>query len=214
LQVAQLHPNVICWDNIGYIAYGFEKDANTALETIKNSGILGFIPSMEKIAHGLYSTKKIAPLHPRDEVKRWCQLDELKYSKFNATLSHPVEATTTLIHGDLHLRNILIKNGRTTLIDFAKSNLGPIVIDFAKLTIDILAFCMKEEIKPDFFDWDGLKKSSLKDLLQMFEIYMTAKDDKRFFDIALYAYASTYLTYPDVEHDVKEAIESVLAKLP
>lgn len=53
-------------------------------------------------------------------------------------LQHPLEVTKALIHGDFHLRNILIKDNSPKLIDFARSDYGPIAIDAAKLIIDII----------------------------------------------------------------------------
>lgn len=206
----QLHPNVVFWNNIGYTVYGFERDARTALETIRSNDLAAIIPGVEKIASHLYLNKKICPIHPRDEAKRWCKFDEAKHPDFSKKLSQTMETTIALIHGDLHLRNILIRNETATLIDFARSNLGPIAIDMAKLTIDILIFCKSEEIKPGVFSWERLEQGPLKELLDVFNKYLTAKDDKSFFEFSLYSYASTYLTYPDVDSDVKKKLESLI----
>jgi hypothetical protein len=96
------------------------------------------------------------------------------------------------------------------LIDFARSDFGPITIDLAKLMVDILVFCEKDKIQLGMFQWDGLMDTSLSKILNIFNKYLTAPDDKKFFNMALRAYANTYLTYPDVAKEVKTVIENIL----
>lgn len=45
LQIPQLHPNVIAWNGIGYLAYAFESDAKTALVVAKEDGLGCFRPA-------------------------------------------------------------------------------------------------------------------------------------------------------------------------
>jgi hypothetical protein len=110
LQIPQLHPNVIYWKGLGYIAYGFEKDAKTALELIYNKGTESIISHIEKIAAHIYSNSTKVPISPREQLLKWCKLDDNNHNIFTDTLlQHPLEVSGTLIHGDFHLRNILIK---------------------------------------------------------------------------------------------------------
>lgn len=211
LQIPQLHHHVVYWRGIGYIAYGFEEDASTALELINNKGLPELSAHIETIASSLYSKTKISPIAPRVELEKWCKFDSetLKYVNPDL-LQNTMEITRALIHGDLHLRNILIKDNLPTLIDFARSDLGPVAIDLAKLVIDILVFHSHDEIKADTFTWAGLTLSTLSGILSLSGKYLQAKDDKRFFELSLRAYASAYLKYIDVDDNVKKLLRKAL----
>lgn len=52
---------------------------------------------------------------------------------------HPFPTTSLLAitHGDLHASNVIVKNGRTWLIDFYKTGVGHVMRDFAELESDI-----------------------------------------------------------------------------
>lgn len=213
LQVPQLHHKAISWNGMGYLAYSYEDKALTALEFVHKNEVKGLVPHMNKITSSLYSKSHKGSVSPRRELEKWCGVlnDKELEALGNDNLNHPLESTFALIHGDLHLRNILITDGKPTLIDFARSDSGPIVIDLAKLLIDILVFCEDaQQIKSEMFKWDTIKTSSLGCLLSVFEKYVPASDDIKFFELAIKAYALKYLTYPDVKEDRKKAISEAL----
>ncbi len=212
LLVPQLYPNVLYWDGFGFIAYEFEKDALTALELIQQESINSLKSHLKVIADNLYSGASLKPFSPSEELSKWCGLDIDKQEIIkDDLLKHPMEITGSLIHGDFHLRNILIKDNSPTLIDFARSDFGPVAVDLAKLVIDILVFCAQAEIKAEVFKWDYLiKKSSLSEILRVYENYLKEKDDKKFFEIALLAYANKYITYADVDEPVKDSLRKAI----
>ena len=83
-----------------------------------------------------------------------------------------VEISWSLIHGDLHLRNIFIGGGRPTLIDFARSGPGPIAIDITKIAIDTLAFAIPGTAgAPRMLTVVGLKESALAAVVEPFLRY-------------------------------------------
>ncbi|MEW6418771.1 MAG: phosphotransferase [Nitrospirota bacterium] len=214
LQIPQLHPNVVCWEGLGFIAYGFEEKAKTALELINSQGVQSLVPLLNKINICLYADSRKIPVLPQEQLMKWCKFDNRNRKILSDDLmTHPLEVTGALIHGDFHLRNILIKENSPTLIDFAKSDLGPISIDLAKLIIDILVFLKEIQFKSDLMKWESLMSTPLSGILGTFERYLNAPDDKKFFEIALWAYISAYLNYPDVAQELKLVIEEALKKL-
>ncbi|MBF0343692.1 MAG: aminoglycoside phosphotransferase family protein [Nitrospirae bacterium] len=212
LQVPLLHHNVVAWSGIGYIAYVFEKDAQTALEFIRKNNVEKFTKHIEKIVKFLYSTDKNF-FDPIKELKRWCDFNvENNHTTHKESLQRQFELTGALIHGDLHLRNILIKDNMPVLIDFARSDYAPIALDTAKLVIDILVFsdvCDLDEIS---LDWNSLSKSPLKGILNAYKEHLNSDDNKTFFDLAIKEYAHKYTTYPDVSDDKKGALKRLLDK--
>ncbi|KJU84313.1 Aminoglycoside phosphotransferase domain protein [Candidatus Magnetobacterium bavaricum] len=212
LQVPLLHHNVVVWKGIGYIAYVFEDNAKTALELINDKGLKQLTKHIKKVANSLYSNMNIYTFSPREELKKWTGFDESRIDIIASDLlSKTFELSAALIHGDLHLRNILIKDNMPTLIDFARSDYGPIAVDIAKLTVDILVFYDKSELdKISFLDWEALIKTSLSGILKVYESYLKEKDDRKFFDLALKAYALKYTTYDDVSKERKAILEKLV----
>lgn len=213
LQVPLLHNNVINWGGFGLIAYGFEEDAKTALETISESGIPAFAPILRRTVKHLYGRgRRVLPISPRDTLHSWWKLDVDEQKSIPSELMcHTLEVTHAMIHGDFHLRNILIKEDQATLIDFAKSDYQPIAIDAAKIIIDALVFAISE-IPEDAFEWFTLKASPIQELVEIFEEFLTGRDDKSFLQIALRAYAAKYLDYPDVADGRKDQLRRTLGK--
>lgn len=213
LQVPLLHHNVISWEGLGFIAYVFEENARTALEMIQEAGVLAFSPLLQEVAKSLYSRNDILPISPREVLDNWWKLDiEQQKTIPDNLLHHTLEVTHAMIHGDFHLRNILVKSNHVTLIDFAKSDFNPIAIDVAKLIMDILVFVEPSQLSVISFNWEGLKASSLAEITQVFDKFLNARGDKEFFELALRAYAEKYLKYPDVDASTKKALAERLGK--
>lgn len=68
----------------------------------------------------------------------------------------------SIIHGDLNLANILLERdiGSPWLIDFAKTGMGPTLLDFQRLEVEAIAHLLPTELSKC-----GLTASSLVDLL-------------------------------------------------
>ena len=89
---------------------------------------------------------------------------------FGATMS-PYELTLLLdesakhlyrrgpVHGDLNTQNIRVRNGEAVLIDFYKSNIGPLVADLASLEIAI-CFSMEADASWNLEDQKAYEDSS------------------------------------------------------
>ena len=63
------------------------------------------------------------------------------------------------VHGDLNTQNIRVRNGEAVLIDFYKSNIGPLVADLASLEIAI-CFSMEAETSWNLKDQKAYEDSS------------------------------------------------------
>lgn len=59
----------------------------------------------------------------------------------------------SLIHGDLHCRNLLISREHAWLIDFGETEIGPTLFDFAMLEVFIRLWCLK--LSPHSGDFDS-----------------------------------------------------------
>ncbi|MBF0590800.1 MAG: aminoglycoside phosphotransferase family protein [Nitrospirae bacterium] len=211
LQVPLLHHNVVAWKGIGYIAYVFEENAKTALDFINDEGLDKFTNHIETIV-SLYKKPKRDTFIPREELIKWAGFDESRADLIDSnSLANTFELSGALIHGDLHLRNILIKDNIPALIDFARSDYAPIAIDIAKLAVDILVFHDKAGLRDiSFLDWETLKESPLSGILNVYKDYLTGKGDIKFFDLALKAYALGYTNYPDVSEEIKATLKKIV----
>ena len=176
LIVHQLYPNVINWGGFGFIIYGFEEDALTAYEHVEINGISSINSILEKIFSSLYSSPSCYPISPSKIIRQWWGLDEseLNIIRQHHNITKNLEITKSIIHGDLHLRNILIHNNQPTLIDFARSKFAPIAIDFAKIIVDTFVFFMEDKSKIKSFSADELLATELKDYILIFQKYLTS----------------------------------------
>lgn len=209
LIVGQLFPNPVIWKGLGVIAYGFEEDTRTALEVTKDNGVAQLAGAVLKISKSLYASPEKCPCDIREETSRWIGRGT-KIQEIVSSHTRAFVISRALIHGDLHLRNILISKGAATLIDFARSDVGPIAIDAAKLAADTLVFAKPELLKAENIKWIALKKTELGVLLEPFEEYMKADDDYRAFDVFLMAFLRRYVSYDDVLPEIKALIETAL----
>jgi len=203
LQIPLLHTSVMHYAGIGYIAYAFEENATTGLTYILERGISDFEHVLLGIYDHLHSNIECSPVNAKSELNKWCSDDKLCNNK-------PMEVTTGLIHGDFHLRNILIRGNSPTVIDFAKSDKGPVCIDYAKLIIDIIAFT-ETDINPEkTLTVDSLKTTSLVNIVTSIVDRLKAKDDICLFEHALAGYAICYMKYNDVDETKRLLLGNLL----
>jgi hypothetical protein len=213
LQVPQLHAHVVPWRGAGYAAYAFEKEARLAIELVRAGSIDALEGPFRAIANGLYSNaKRLKPVKVRPLLSHWVALSD---AELNYILPDgwpdSCDVTWSLLHGDLHLRNIFVNNSAPALIDFARSNFGPVAIDVAKALIDALIVGLPATC-PRSLTIEAFKASKLQPLLAAFEPYLSAPQDIIFANAALRSYAYKYTTYSDVNSDAREALQRLLTE--
>jgi len=210
--VPQYHQHSISWRGFGFMAYWFERDSITALKLLETEDLRKFSKHFEKLAKSLYALAEGSPISAAEELKRWWGINAEKENCFSKMdLNKTLEVTYSMLHGDFHLRNILItKAERPTLIDFAKSDVGPVVVDLAKLFMDILLFIRPESISREIFTWNGLDKTPLATLKEKAAPFLSSSNDDYFFEVAMRAYALKYLGYRDIEESAKTALKMAL----
>jgi thiamine kinase-like enzyme len=209
--VNSIYSNIVYWKNFAYIAYNFELEAKSGFEVLSKKGITDFSSMIADIVKKFYKNYQTASVFLITEANKWFNdvafISDLA-QKFNLK---DMEITNSIIHGDLHLKNILMNDKSPVLIDFAKTTTGPISIDFAKLVMDILVFWEGIDLDNVDLKWEFLKSSALKPLIDVFGNILKQDDDIVFFNFVLIAYAKTYLTYDDVAESVKEKLRRKIA---
>lgn len=214
LQIPQVVPGVVLWSGVGFIAYAFEQAAKDGFAAIAGGGISALLEPLAYVAAGLYR-----PEHVRQKaivrdvtLEEWCATSA--QDRVNAGIREcdvTWDITWGLIHGDFHLRNLFANGDQATLIDFARSEPGPLAIDAAKLAIDILAFAPSIESWPGGVVWEDLLESSVGPVLRIFDRFMQRPDDHKFLEDATRATALRYLTYSDVSEDRKKQLRAMLS---
>jgi hypothetical protein len=213
LQIPPLTQNAISWKSVGYMAYAFERDSETALQFVKQRGVEQLEGAISKITTALYSNGRKRSVSVRANLNQWTGLSTQQLQAVpQMGLSEFADVTWSLIHGDLHLRNIFVRNGQPTLIDFARAAPGPIAIDAAKLFVDVLAFA-----SPRASDWpvslalSAIESTHAWKLLRPFFDAFRNVDDKAFLQLAIHAFISKYVDYDDVEVEMKQRLSALLS---
>ena len=224
--VPLLWNGVVVKNRIGLIAYQFAKNTKVALECLSDdnsaSKLCGELKTMFK---GLYPPEKIDDkqgIEFSKFINEWFSPKKLEKvarhfqdKEFEQTLLTIADGKTVKnipgvlkpnlcwLHGDLHLRNILLGE-RNVLIDFAISKMGPLVLDLAKFASDLLL--RVDELRTDEFPVSIENKNHL--LLQVLypinNLFNFNKDDIILYDIFLKIYLAIALDYPDVDDKAKE----------
>jgi hypothetical protein len=117
--------------------------------------------------------------------------------------------TFTLIHGDLHLENVLL-GGNDLLIDFARSRRGPVIVDISRLFADIVI--RWPELRSDDLNF----KSDFWGLELHFpnlaaQLGARSSDDWKLGGTMFLVQLCVLLTYDDVEDERKQLILEGLA---
>lgn len=138
----------------------------------------------------------------------WLSVRSNQSSKF---LDRTVAISAGLIHGDLHLRNVLLGE-RDVLIDFALAKSGPIVYDVARLVLDLALASSTQfaEVK-EISSSDPTIASLTGDLLVGL-IHET--DDASVYDLCLQLCFAQAFTYPSTEPGVRSEIGHLLTRTP
>lgn len=114
-----------------------------------------------------------------------------------------------MIHGDLHLRNLMICRNRPLLIDFARSDVAPIALDAGKFLIDAAVWLSDPEDLGSPPTVACIKDSKLGSAFSVFEPYLLRTDDIRLLEVAIRAYAYRYSSYRDVPEQTREKLKKI-----
>lgn len=232
--VPLLWNSVLVEDGIGVIGYQFASNTKTALECLldKDSNVTTLCNEVEDMFREMYSSEKIEAklrISFSELINKWFSLQKIKniakYFKghsFGKTLEtiaagnnpdkvpNAIKPTTAWLHGDLHLRNVLIGE-RNVLIDFARSDFGAVVIDLAKFISDL--FLRTKELrstKHSIFDQTG-RYEILPGIASMNNIITLNDDDKALYEILVKLYLAFALDYPDVDEESKVWIMNTIS---
>jgi len=146
-----------------------------------------------------------------------------KFFKSISTKNYPrilnksINHEEMLIHGDLHLDNIMINEPLNSIIfiDFAHSCIGPKVLDISKMYVDILVR-MRDSYKKSMVTWPT-SNEKLKNLLEkLFSTFKFTIEDSN--QIALLNFFIIYhlldnLAYNIEDKDLSLWLKNIIAKL-
>lgn len=125
-------------------------------------------------------------------------------------LSENIEYHRCLVHGDLHLGNIMLGEN-DVMIDFALSGDGPLALDAAKLISDLLlrSDALRDVKLPSWDNNVGLIDEILSKLRDLF---VFNEGDKKLFSMFLIINLAVALSYDDVSKGTKNWIKKTLTK--
>jgi Ser/Thr protein kinase RdoA (MazF antagonist) len=138
-------------------------------------------------------------------------LKDLVGAKRSTMLAENIEYRRCLIHGDLHLANIMIGSA-DVLIDFARSSDGPVAVDAAKLISDFL-LRMPDMRDGELPSWDSKSGLSAHILGIFRDSFQFEEGDKKLFSLFLAVNLAVALQYDDVEKETKVWIRSALSRV-
>ena len=214
--VPLLYNKVLVEKGCGIIAYQFAEDTRIAEEIITDyekfeiyykdiiSLLLSFYKAdkrfsdtddIRRITNGWFSNKRIDKL-----VKKHIELEPVSILKClscgeeQTLLDSSVKYTKCWLHGDLHLRNILMGE-RAILIDFARSKPGPIAVDLAILSSNLLL--RLKDLRDNFIPKYNEKPGKLKILFGAIGELLPLDGDKILFNLYLKLFLAIALTYND-----------------
>ena len=204
--LSTLSSNVLAWKGLGFIAYEFKGDCVLGSSFANAEDLSRLRSRLAPILAMLYKGHAIDTISPNEELEKWCGTEVAAANARCDTL----RVTRSVLHGDLHLKNILTNSDDLFLIDFARSSAGPIAVDAAKLVSDIVYFGEDILESCESLTWDGIEKSALRPIIEMFEPYFREHEDRTAFEIFLQGYVTRYLSYPDVPEDRKKHARALL----
>ena len=223
--VPLLWNGVVVENRIGLIAYQFAKGTKVALECLSDAKSASTLcNNLKSMFTGMYPDEKIDDkqgIALNSSLGTWFSSEKLRQaashfqdSEFQKTLlaiadgktvnniSNVLKPNLCWLHGDLHLRNILMGE-RNLLIDFAKSKMGPLVLDLAKFASDLLL--RVNELRTDDFPvfMENKNKLLMKVLHPINSIFKFNHHDLILYNLLLKVYLAIAIEYPDVEDNAK-----------
>ncbi|MEW6685567.1 MAG: phosphotransferase [Candidatus Edwardsbacteria bacterium] len=232
--VPLLWNGVLSESRVGLIAYQFATNTQTAHQYILNpiNDILRLCEEFMPMLKGLYPKEKIDDkqgLEFSEVFSVWFSYEKLKKAasqlqnnNFKSTLLDIADKKTPKnipsvikpsycwLHGDLHLRNILLGE-RHVLIDFARSKPGPLVLDLAKLISDLLL--RSDKLRGDNFSFSIQNNTHFlfnKVLSCINNLFLLNDHDRILYELLIKVYLAIALEYPDVDDNTKYWIRNNL----
>ncbi len=124
------------------------------------------------------------------------------------TLDKHISFTSSLIHRDLHLSNVLLGE-RDVIIDFALSAVGPLAFDYARIVVDTIInefSLLSKVLKPNVQDDVILDIVTKLD----FEKIARGADDLKLLSMFIELTLGQLMGYSDISVQVKSEIERIL----
>lgn len=157
---------------------------------------------------------KVANLLAGSDVERFLRViagERIEIEVLNSI----VEYRQCLIHGDLHLGNIMLGEPNAqapdVLIDFAKSGVGPIAVDMAKLVSDLL-LRLSDSRERELPTWKTKSSMWQRMLAPLNKTINFSSGDEKLFNLFLIIFLAISLDYDDVPTDAKDWIKDVLIR--
>lgn len=211
LQIPQFHASPIVWNGVGFLAYAFEKDATSALSSLRRGGAEALGKPISALNNALYRDQRLRATNLRRTLEQWIPLapEEDVYAALEEDRS--VDVSWGLVHGDLHLRNVFIRGEEATLIDFARAGFAPIAVDAAKFVADCLAMGSEDPVAGmHSIDWASIERVGLAPILNAFRPHLTHDDDILVFNAMLRRYFIKYSGYADISEHRRNSFKKKL----
>jgi hypothetical protein len=197
--------NVVCHRGIAFLAYQFEKGAETGLDYALRSGAAMFAVGLRSLMADYWTGGQDKAVDVPGELRRWTGVEDA--SCCGVVIDRQfMRCSICLVHGDFHLRNVLFSSGGVLVVDFARSTVGPVVVDAAKMAADLVAFVPKCRIKASTPEELLDHSDGVGQVLKVFQDKLSLESDKGLLVMFFRCYLWKYLTYPDVSSDAKAYI--------
>lgn len=233
--VPLLWPIVVTHGRTGGIAYQFAHGARNGLELLE-AGVstAEMCARIAVVLKEYYSKAQTISLAMASTLERWCgprsRLKKAAQVLGDSPISRQMLAIAdgsygnkdtsvhqfqqSLIHGDLHLGNIMFDavaaSARDVLVDFALSDVGPISVDLVTLSVDLLVRTAQSR-GTALPTWNDETQPLATALAPIRKAIRLTDGDRLFFDVLLPVRLATCLVYEDIPTGTKDWIKRVLA---
>ena len=212
----------IVFDHTAGIAYQFARGTEEAASWLAGGGAVDELcRRLESLLFPCYRGRSrsrgvkgrlLAKWSPRSEQLRGCASELLNSERRDLLLAvadqseegnwgEVIEYQESWIHGDLHLSNILL-GSRDVMIDFAWSESGPIAVDAARLTVDLLL--RRPELRgfgvPTWLDEAAPVMKAIHPLKELFDL---EEGDRQLFDDLCVLWIAASTQFDSVPDDTK-----------
>ena len=226
--VPLLWRGIVVEKGVGCIAYQFAPESDVALahcstfasaiKLVENiSGMLSEMYSnaltddetVINLLQQWFSTKRIEYIlnHTQDKLFKSDLQTAIANTSGESSLFDVVTYKHSWIHGDLHLRNILI-GPRNVFIDFARSKPGPVILDLAKFTADILLH-LSDSRSSNFPSFESIDSPINEIIAPIKAKLLLEKNDIVLYDIFLRCFLLIAVDFPDISNDAKEWVNGL-----
>lgn len=226
--VPLLWNGVLVHERIGLIAYQFARGSNEATSLVDGGGKLVELgKELNGVLREFYHDSEVerdiagnlvsAAFVHRERLEKGLSevngdfadiLSAHLHGENDRVLGASVQYRRTLIHGDLHLGNVMLGDNKV-LVDFALSQPGPMAQDAARLIADVLVRAPGARVGrcPS---WHDPKGGLVHIIANVDDVVKFGSGDRYVFQLFLLFYLCEALTYDSVEIDTKSWIRGVV----